>query len=72
MPFSKLEVATFSVRSSAPLIIVASSWVSSPPLPALNGQENEVKGDRKILEKTLKFVVVKLEAFLYKMYQNCF
>lgn len=48
MPFSKLEVATFSVRSSAPLIIVASSWVSSPPLPALNGQEkNDVKWDRK-------------------------
>lgn len=25
---------TFSVKSSAPLIIVVSSWVSSPPLPA--------------------------------------
>jgi len=48
MPFSKSLVATFSVRSSAPLIIVASSWVSSPPLPALNGQEkNDVKWDRK-------------------------
>lgn len=26
---------TFVVRSSAPLMIVVSSWVSSPPLPAL-------------------------------------
>lgn len=41
------SVYTFSVRSSAPLIIVVSSCVSSPPLPALDGQENEVKGDWK-------------------------
>lgn len=30
---------TFSVKSKAPLMIVVSSWVSSPPLPACNGRK---------------------------------
>lgn len=44
------SVSTFSVRSSAPLIIVASSCVSSPPLPAFDDQHNEDNRDKTILK----------------------
>lgn len=35
-------IQTFKVKSSAPLMIVVSSCVSSPPLPAYDGK-NETK-----------------------------
>ena len=38
-----IQVVTFSLKSRAPLIIIVSSCVSSPPLPAYVGEKQHVK-----------------------------